>query len=423
MAVLHSSFARRLILQIASALSQVAILICFVTYLPGLSDDPTGWAARYFVALAVVSPIYVFFGFELRKITASYDGADAGLLHRKRLLGLALATVASLLVLVLGLPFGLRGGGAVFLVVVLFRIVMGLHDQFLADFERQDRFGAAAISSLLKAVAFVLVAMLVPLAASAAGVRAGADGTALLATLSMLVIVYLYDIRRGTGIELSSTIMLTSAERSNWPTYSSITREDWLTGLGSFLVSMTMNAPRLLAAILVGELAVVLLGVGQSLNRCGQIMSGGLTQMLLVLRRRSGFGTGRFLLAAVAVQCAIFASMTLSLPIWKIAFPYVSGAQLFETALVLLFFFGLLSQTNYLLQSLRLVEGRVTDFVKSPVVFYVAFFLGIIFWSAIPDMTTNSEILGYLIVIIGARTAQLLFNARWASTARDGAEE
>lgn len=387
----------RAVLQMVGALAQVTVLVVFAVYLPTTAVIPVQWASDYFLALAVLTPIFMFFGFELRKMTAASQDRDPSALHRARVTGLVLSLIVGLFAYACLQLMGMDVDGPVFAVVVIFKVVMGLHDQVLAEYERQDRFVRLAASSLLKAAAFLLVAV-------ATAPIFGPTNGALAATLAMGLLLVGYDIPEN-GLSWS---WLSIGPRR-------VSRDMWLAGFGSLLVSSTLNTPRILAAAILGDAALVILGVGQSLNRFGQILSGSLTQALIVLRKRAGFAKDKALGAVLLLQIMTALILAAALPLWGRVFSYAKDLPEFSLGLILIIAFGLLSQANYLLQSLTLVSGRVIRFILGPTLFHIIFLLCLIGYL----LTGYSTLSSFIVIMIIPRLAQLLYNTARLTTRDD----
>lgn len=380
-------FVTRAALQLGVASTQVIILALFVAVLPLLDMDPTNWAAEYFISLAVTGPVFMLFGFELRKYTAAAELSELAGLNSKRMWGTVLAVVVSVVLLLVLIAFKIVTAPSIYLALLVFKMANAVNDQISANYESVDRHGDAVRSNMLKTVVFIVVALgTAILADPTVGVIAGSFG--------FVLVWATFDRQRVSGV-------FTFA----W--HGGFLREDWFLGFGSFLVSLTLNLPRLFAAAFLDDTVVVLLGIGQSLNRLGQLLSAALTQALIATQKRIKSGSRGPLLFSIAVQVIAFVGMILALPIWSRVFAY-ADRPVFTPVLIAVLFFGLLSQLNYIIQSLIMVHVGGRAFLYSPIVFLVGF-CAILFGVAV---IFSIGLYVLLTAMIAARIVQMLWNTR-----------
>lgn len=384
---MSSGFLSRSLLQLIVSGGQVLILAMFIVLFPRLAESPSEWAANYFLAMAITTPIFMFFGFELRKRTASSEATDVNHFNTQRMLGNFAAIALSLLSIPILVATGLFADPAVFVAIVMFKTVQAINDQITANYEWRDAFRLSAMSGTLRLVLFVC-------AATVGGVAFGPNIGIGLGSVSFLVAWMFFDSKH--QIKVGSWITLKSASAGS---------EDWLAGLGAFMISLTVNAPRLVAAYLFGEAALIIMGVGQSLNRIGQILSGSMVQTLLAVQKKTKHAKNEKLV--VAIQIAILVALIVALPLWRIVFDYASSAPEFTFGLILLLIFGFASQINYLVQSLLLIRKGGAKFAASPVSFLIALVVGmIVLWSS-GALNFSS----FLFLLIVARLIQTALNA------------
>ncbi len=383
---MRSGFLSRSLLQLIVSGGQVLILAMFIVLFPRLAESPSEWAANYFLAMAITTPIFMFFGFELRKRTASTEASDISHFNRQRMFGNFAAIVLSLLSIPILIVTGLFADPVVFVAIVLFKTVQAINDQITANYEWRDAFRMSAMSGTLRLVLFVC-------AATIGSFAFGPNMGIVFGSLSFLAAWLLFDRRHQINV-------------ASWFTFKrgGTGSEDWLAGLGAFMISLTVNAPRLIAAYLFGEAALIIMGVGQSLNRIGQILSGSLVQTLLAVQKKTKDAKNETLV--VGIQLGILVVLILALPVWRTVFDYASGAPEFTFALILLLIFGFASQINYLVQSLLLVRKGGAKFAASPVSFLIVLVIGmVVLWLA-GALGFSS----FLILLIVARLAQTALN-------------
>lgn len=379
----------RTALQLVVSGAQVATLALFVVVWPRQAAVPRLWAADYFMAMAVMTPIFMFFSFELRKITAaSQDPADLMMFHRRRVSGVLMGAGLSLLCLPALLGLEMQRDVAIFLAVLSFKIASMLGDQISAHYEFHDDFRGSALSNALRSVVFLIVGI-------GAGLVIGPTPAVFAASAAMLAVSVLHDRPRG-------------AFGTGWSPapLSGLPRATWEAGFGSFLISMTLYGPRMVAAFLLGEGGLLVMGVGQTLNRFGQILSNSLSQTLMVLQKRAGFDIGRATWIIFGLQVVVLAAMIAAMPLWNRVFGYAAGETDFGLGLILLLIFGLASQFNYLIQSLNLVRQGTGGFVLGPVVFLAVFALAL----AALHLAVGIDLLGLIGCSLAARAVQIGYN-------------
>ena len=187
---------------------------------------------------------------------------------------------------------------------------------------------------------------------------------------------------------------------------TNLPRETLAAGGGSFLVSLTLYGPRLIAAAILGEAAILVMGVGQTMNRFGQILSNSLSQTLIVLQKRAGFATGKATALLFGLQVIVLLAMIGTLPLWSHIFSYANGAENFGLAIVLLLIFGLASQFNYLLQSLNLVQHGPRVFIRGPLVFFMTFGAALLATWLLGEL----GLINLITCMLVARTVQIGYN-------------
>lgn len=381
---------KRTALTLVVAAGQLAILAVFVAIMPRFAPDAAGWAANYFMAVAVTTPIFMFFGFELRKITAAHDSGDVAGFNRLRLAGAGMASVLSMLCFPLVAMTGFADDLALFVGVVLFRLMQAMNDQITANYEHRDEFVRSAVSASVRVPVFLLVALPVGWLIS--------PTTALFAgSLALVVVWFAYDRKHGS-------IPPNWAMRGRIP----LNGQDLLAGTGAALISLNLSLPRFLAAALFGQDALNILGVGQALNRGGQTLAQSSTQALIAFQKivgRQNLAKSRWVLAGV--QAVIAVGLAILMPLWAIIFDYVAHAPMFTTGLLMLFVFGFFSQINYLAQSMVLLHSGAGRFAASPLIFIVLFGLGAALLYAISALTFTNM----LVLLIVARVGQFIQNS------------
>lgn len=383
------AFLRRSSLQLLTAFSQIAILALFLVAFPKLADDAAGWAADYFVSLAIVTPIFMLFGFELRKRSAAEAFEDLDGFNGKRVRGTGYATLVCVGLAIPAVLLGFVDALGIYAAILVFRIGTAINDQITANYEAQDRFGRSLSSNLSKTILFMIVSLAVGFAIGPTlGVVAG--------TMAFCIVWLVADRAYMSGF----------ADRSGDPV-ARITLDDVTTGIGSFMVALTVSLPRLVAAAAFGEHILNMIGIGQSLNRIGQVLSGSFTQTMIALRKKAVSAKGAETRLTYLAQIATFVVMLCLIPVWKKLFPYADGAE-FLWVVGAVLFFGLLSQINFVLQSIRLLRGGGRDFSRSPMTFLILFCsLTAVIWAM--GLLDVAALIGVMLV---SRIAQLLLNLR-----------
>lgn len=379
-------FLKRSVLQLVVSAGQIVILGLFIVLFPRMATSATDWAAGYFLTMAITTPIFMFFTFELRKRTAAHEGEDILHLNRQRMMGTLSATLVSLIAFVALWLAGFFSDIYLFLVIVFFKIAQNINDQITANYEWQDAFRNSAMSGGLRVLAFVPIA---------AGVSMfmGPNLGIILGTLAFVAVWVVFDARHAIKVP-------------RWFGATKIGADTWLAGLGAFIISLTVNAPRVLVAMLFGEAALIIMGVGQSLNRIGQIISGSLVQTLLAVRKKAGTDNAKNQSIVAMAQVAVLIGMLALIPLWKIVFDYASEAPGFTIAMIALLIFGFASQINYMIQSLLLVAKGSAQFAASPVYFLIVLAMGtVLLW-----LTGLLGFFTFLILMIVARIIQSLLN-------------
>lgn len=390
-------YLRRAGLQVLTALSQILMLALFIVAFPRLADDASAWAADYFVSLAVLTPIFMFFGFELRKRSAAETPDSMNALFGKRMRGTVYALLVGAALLLPTLALGLVSTGSIYAALLVFRVGTAINDQITAHYEAEDRFGLSLLSNLTKTGLFVGVSL-------AFGAVVGPE-IGIIAGTAAFAIVWLLEGRN----HLSALAIWRTDETSR------IDRNDLMTGIGSFMVALTISLPRLVAAAFLGEQVLNMIGIGQSLNRIGQVLSGSFTQTMIALRKKLVSARGRETGATLAAQVATFFVMACLIPLWRVLFSYADG-DAFVWVVGAILFFGLLSQVNFVLQSIRLIQGGGRAYLKSPMTFLAIFStLTALIW-ALGQLNEATLIASMLL----SRIAQLFMN--WRATSQPKTE-
>jgi hypothetical protein len=381
----------RTLLQLVVSASQVVMLALFVVIWPRQADVPRSWAADYFTSIAIMTPVFMLFSFELRKITSGSAGdSDILQFHRQRITGVILSIVLCVVALPILIVFDMQQSTTIYLAVLTFKISQTLGDQISAHYEWHDNFKESARTSALKAVSFVIVG-------TATGFYIGPTIAIFAASTSTILVAWAYDRPRGAFNTAWKPVSL-----------SGLSSDTWAAGLGSFLISTTLYGPRLIAAALLGEGAILAMGVGQTINRFGQILSNSLSQTLIVLQKRVSFPTVSATAVLFGIQLFVLMVMIIALPLWNRIFGYAAVEDNFGILIVLLLIFGLASQFNYLIQSLNLVQRGAKGFVLGPLVFIAVFAtLMASLWGI-----QGIDVLELIICMLIARSTQIIYNLK-----------
>ena len=376
----------RLSLQLVSALVQIATLAIFLVIFPRFSEDAAGWTASYLAAISITTPVFMCLGFELRKRTASDNSESPDGLNFRRGAGALIATLLCTIAYPLLAATTLVQDGLIYFAVVAFKAVDSINDQIIANYEWSDRFRSLAISSLLKVAFFTSSALI-------GSWYCGPTNGIWIGCLQYPIVWALYD--RTYGILPFRWL------RFNVTTLDS---NDWFSGFGSGLVALTVHLPRILGLLILGESAINAIGVGQSLNRVGQILNGSMVQTFLAMQSRKRLASSVSSWLIVTVQAVVFVLLVLGIPLWTKLFDYTSGVP--NSVWLLIFTFGLLSQLNYMFQSQVLVSRGGSVFALSPTIFLAAFSIGVTVLVALSAAT----LVNVLFLMNACRIMQILYN-------------
>lgn len=382
-------FINRAALQLVVSFNQIAMLALFVVVFPRTAQNPTAWAAEYFVSIAAITPIFMLFGFEMRKRSAAQELSELDGFNSKRALGILVSVIFSVLVFLVLFFYGLLNAAYIFFSVLIFKVFLSLNDQVSANYEARDNFRALMVSSLLKFGVFSLISVSISIFFEPSlGITLG--------SIAFIAVWMLYDAREGISVfRWMANVQLNLA------------KNDWLAGVGSFLIALTISVPRLLAAGIFGETAVNILGVGQSLNRVGQVISNAFTQTIIAVQKKKIDHKSAPVRYVFASQIFIFLCMLALIPLWNWVFSY-ADTENFSILLGFVLLFGVLSQANYIVQSFILVTRGEAQFASSPIIFFV--FFGIIaFGCYLFNAVSFSALLG---TMISARLLQIVVNLR-----------
>lgn len=386
---LRFSFVRKLSKQLASSGVQFLHLVLFVVLFPRLIDNGESWLAQYFLYTSILSPVYMFASLESRKRTVLGSVEEAIELNTKRFTFSAIALILSALIALI-LHIFLFVPSMLFLCSLsLFFFFTSVNDQASANYERVQKFGSSLLSSLSKVVVFwfcllISVQLFEPWIAVT------------IACVSMIIPIFILDLNA-----FGANSGLVSFGRVNFK------QGDISAGLGAFVLSISQHGPRYASAA-ISENALLVLGVGQSVNKFGQLITASIFQTYISTRK----GANRFLMASFFVMLgagAIWVVLLYALlPIWLALFPSISDIKGINILLMWVFIFGVASQVNYALQSLILVNSGPDAFLRSAFLYLLVCTLGILVL-----FTTDNLLLPALLwLMVGVRGVQLAMNLR-----------